>query len=101
MKLLPANIRSQIPPLYSTENDPDPLVRCKFFAPWSTWTWYVTEFDGVDTLFGWVDGDFPELGYFSLSELESVRGLLGLRIERDIGFEPCKLSVVKEQSVRV
>ena len=29
-----------------------------------------------------------EWGYFVLSELESVRGPLGLEIERDLYFEP-------------
>ena len=32
----------------------------------------------------------PELGYVSLSELESVRGRLGLPVERDLGFEADK-----------
>ena len=29
---------------------------------------------------------FPELGYVSLAELQSVRGRLGLSIERDLHF---------------
>ncbi|MEN5407683.1 DUF2958 domain-containing protein, partial [Aliarcobacter butzleri] len=36
-----------------------------------------------------------ELGYFSLDELESVRGLFGLKVERDLSFKPTKLSKVK------
>ena len=41
--------------------------------------------DVVDyILFGLVDGQFKELGYFRLSELESVRGPMGLPIERDL-----------------
>jgi len=35
-----------------------------------------------------VSGLEVELGYFSLSELESVKGPLGLPIERDLFFEP-------------
>lgn len=50
------------------------------------------EFDGDDTFFGWVDGDFPELGYFRLSELQVNRGKFGLPIERDRCFKPCRLS---------
>ena len=60
-------------------------------TPDSNWTWYVTEFDGKDTFFGLVDGFEKELGYFSLSELESVKGPLGLKIERDVYFKPMKL----------
>ena len=34
--------------------------------------------------FGLVEGFEKELGYFNLSELEAVRGHLGLPIERDL-----------------
>lgn len=32
----------------------------------------------------------PELGYVSIAELSSVRGKLGLRVERDLHFEADK-----------
>ncbi len=64
----------------------------KFFTPDSNWTWYATEFDGEDTFFGLVSGFEEELGYFSLSELQSVTGPLGLHIERDIHWTPKPLS---------
>ena len=68
------------------------MVIAKFFYPDFHWSWYALEFDGKDLFFGWVDGDFPELGYFTLSELRRNRGKLGLPIERDRYFEPCRLS---------
>ena len=37
-----------------------------------------------------------EMGYFSLSELETVRGPWGLSIERDLWFEPRPLSQLPE-----
>jgi hypothetical protein len=43
----------------------------------------------------YIIGFEAELGYFSLSELESVRGPWGLPIERDLWFKPCPLSEVK------
>ena len=92
MQLLTKELRGKIPPLYSQDKNPDPLIICKFFTPDSSWTWYVIEFDGKDTFFGLVDGFEKELGYFSLSELESIRGKLGLPVERDLYFTPCKLS---------
>ncbi|MCJ7688053.1 MAG: DUF2958 domain-containing protein, partial [Clostridiaceae bacterium] len=61
------------------------------FTPDSNWTWYATKFDDVDTFFGLVDGFEKELGYFSLSELESIRGPFGLKVERDLYFKPTKL----------
>ena len=96
MQLLTQEIRAKLPVLYTSENDPDPMVWCKFLTSDSSWTWYAIEFDGVDTFFGLVDGFEQELGYFSLSELQSVRGKLGLPIERDRYFKPCHLSEVRK-----
>ena len=92
MKLLTKELRGKLPPLYSTEKDKDPTAVVKFFTPDSNWTWYATEFDGEDRFFGLVDGFDKELGYFSLSELASARGPLGLPIERDRWFSPKPLS---------
>jgi hypothetical protein len=94
VQLLTKELRKRIPLLYSQENNADPLVVCKFFAPDGSWTWYVIEFDGNDTFFGLVDGFEKELGYFSLSELMSVRGVMGLPIERDLYFTSCRLSTL-------
>ncbi len=68
-------------------HDPAPLV--KLFNPMGAATWLVTEMDADgDTLFGLADLGFgcPELGSFSLSEIEGVRLPFGLRIERDLYF---------------
>ncbi len=96
MELLPKELRAQLPPLYSQEQEADPLVICKFFTPDSSWTWYVLEFDGQDVFFGLVIGFEEELGYFRLSELTQVRGPFGLPIERDIHFQPTRLSLVRK-----
>ena len=95
MMLLTKENRGRLPKLYSTEHDKDPMVQVKFFTPWTNWTWYTTEFDGKDIFFGWIVGQEKELGYFSLKEMESVRGPFGLKIERDRHFEPQLLSKVK------
>jgi hypothetical protein len=87
MKLLTEEIRAALPPLGSTEGKGmDARIIVKFFTPTSSWTWYATEFDGEDLFFGLVDGLEKEFGYFSLSELESVSGPLGVGIERDLYF---------------
>lgn len=96
MDLLPEELRSQLPSLYSQEHEPDPLVICKYFTPDSSWTWYGWEFDGDDLFFGLVVGFEEELGYFRLSELRSARGPHGLAIERDVQFSPMRLSEVKK-----
>ena len=110
MKLLTQALRKQLPSLYSQEHEPDPLVICKFFHPMSSMTWYAIEGSPVDEngyydtdkekvdflFFGWINADFPEMGYFSLAEMESVE-VMGLRIERDLHFKPKKLSEVKKE----
>jgi hypothetical protein len=100
MKLLTNELRAQLPPLYATDGQADPIVICKFFAPWLNWTWFAIEFDGEDTFFGLFEGGEIELGYFSLADLESVRGLAGLAIERDLHFKPRPLSIIRQQVER-
>jgi hypothetical protein len=99
MKLLTAAIRKKLPTIGSTDGT-DPMVICKFFTPDSSWTWYITEYDGQDEFFGLVDGFEAELGYFSLREIESARGPLGLKIERDLWWKPRRLSEVQAQLAR-
>ena len=88
MELLTKEIRAKLPKLYETEKIPTDEKVCvvKYFQPWGSWTWYAVEFDGKDTFFGLVDGFELEWGYFSLSELRSVKGPWGLTIERDLYF---------------
>ena len=74
------------------------IAPVKFFTPDSNWTWYASEFDGEDIFFGLVSGLEVELGYFSLKELQEVRGPLGLQIERDLYFEPRTLKELLEKS---
>ena len=68
--------------------DPPPVV--KLFTPDAGATWLLTEIDpdDHDRAFGLCDlgHGFPELGYVSLAELQSVRGRLGLPVERDLHF---------------
>ena len=97
MKLLTEELRKALPPLYSQENEKDPMVVCKFFLPLTKWTWFATEFDGKDTFFGYVCGEYPELGYFSLNELENLEGPYGIGVERDMFFQPIKLSEVRKE----
>jgi len=62
----------------------------KLFTPDAGCTWLLTEFDPdePDIAFGLCDLGMgcPELGSVRISELESVRGKLGLPVERDRHF---------------
>ena len=92
---IPDDLREKIPPLYATENTPNPTAWVKLFTPDSSWTWYITEYDGEDRCFGYVVGHEAELGYFSLQELTAVAGPFGLRVERDLFFSPTPLENIK------
>jgi hypothetical protein len=107
MKLITKEVEAKLAkhPLYSEQENPNPEILVKFFQPWGGWTWYATEgsfvcpdhatFDCIECpkpwtefmFFGLVDGHEKELGYFTLSELQSLRGPGGLTIERDMYFE--------------
>lgn len=109
MKLMTKETHASLPPLYSQEKEPDPPVLVKFFQPWGSWTWYAIEGspideeglptsaeESVDYLFyGLVDGFEKEIGYWTLSDLESVNGPMGLKIERDLYWDPKPLSAVR------
>jgi hypothetical protein len=59
----------------------------KFFNPFGLGTWLATELDeDGDTLFGLADLGYPELGSFSLEEMQVLELPLGMGIERDILF---------------
>jgi len=89
MVLLTKEVLKKLPLLYSQEEKGlEAVAIVKFFTPDSNWTWYATEFDGDDLFFGLVEGFEKEIGYFRLSELQSVKGALGLPIERDMYFKP-------------
>lgn len=98
MMMLTKEIEKSLPKLYATEKVPvsDKVLVVKYFTPWTNWTWYGVEYDPVDRLFfGWVVGFEKEWGYFSLDELESVKGPFGLKIERDLYWTPRKFSELK------
>jgi hypothetical protein len=75
-------------------NSGDHFPVVKLFTPDGSGTWLLTEVDPTDQdiAFGLCDLGFgcPELGSVSISELQSVRGKLGLPIERDLHFTATK-----------
>lgn len=69
--------------------DPPPVV--KLFTPDAGATWLLASLDPAepDIAFGLCDlgVGYPELGLVRLSEIEVVRGAIGLPVERDLFFE--------------
>ena len=76
-----ANRLTQLPNLYQTENIElkDKIVHLHFFI--GGCDWYAVEFDGEDLFFGYTilnqDYHCAEWGYFSLSEMASIRAAPG------------------------
>jgi hypothetical protein len=100
MKLMTKELEKRFAQVGSQENVKDPLVIAKFFNPNGAGTWYATEYNPKDRIFfGYVSlfGDWnDERGSFSLDELESYKGRLGLGIERDLYFNERPASQVIE-----
>lgn len=90
MKLMTKEIEKKAQKQYSQGSDMNQKVVAKFFDPTGSWTWYLMNQDPNDPAYLWgiVKGDEIEVGSFSLSELSSYRGSLGLGIERDLYFTP-------------
>ena len=94
--LIPKELRDKIPKLYETEEYSDPLIHAKLFI--DGWAWFITEISIDDeTCFGYVVSPFgSELGYFSLREIQELKGSLGIGVERDLYFKPTPLSQIKK-----
>lgn len=100
-KLLTAEQKNALPPLYSTDGQVGKAIAVvKFFNPAGPQTWFATEYDAeTGTFFGLAynctmadqmpDG---ELGYFAAAEICNCPVGFGLYIERDIHFRPKPLA---------
>ena len=103
MKLIIGSLK--LPPLYSQENNPDPMIRCKLFSIGSSATWYLYEYSEIapdltpELGYGVADlgmNDFCP-GYISLVELKRLSWHGIPAVERDMGFQPMKLSALLEK----
>lgn len=101
MKLFTKEIHDQLiengqkqEPVRGTEDEIDFKPVVKLFTPDAGCTWLLTELDPdePDIAFGLCDLGlgYPELGSVRVSELEQVRGRLGLPVERDLHFKADK-----------
>lgn len=76
----------------------------KWFTPWGSATWLISEIDPEtpDIAFGLCDlgVGFPELGSVSIAELKAVRRI-GLGVERDLHFTADKSLVEYADEARL
>ena len=98
--LMPPWLAAIVPALFATEHEFDPVVYAKLFMPDAGWMWYITEYDPIGRqALGFVRGQ-EELVYFALDDLATVRGPMGLAIERELLWQPTPLSHVRCGEVR-
>ena len=99
MKLLTKGLEERFSKLGCQDGKGDSaIIIAKFFTPWTNWTWWATEFMPEENLFfGLVQGLEVELGYFSLEELQSIRGVGGLGIERDLHWRECMIGEIRSR----
>ena len=92
MDLLPKEIRETIPKYTPDLEEPATAV-VKWFTPDANASWFVAAVDG-DRAWGVADLGlgFPEYGSFSVREIQTLTGPLGLPVERDKSFEPTPLA---------
>ena len=103
MKLLTKEIEAQLIKAEPDRPAEETPVVVKYFTPDAGASWYITEGekleDGDWLLFGFADlGDreMAELGSVLLSQIESVRGGLGLKPERDMYYSGTLADVLSQ-----
>ena len=89
---------AKIPKLYETEGMDlkEKTVHLHFFLGGSDW--YAVEYDGKDLFFGYViindDMEMAEWGYFSFSELKSIK-IKGIEVDFDVWWVERKASEIE------
>lgn len=101
MKLMTKELEKRFAEVGTQEDAKDPMVIAKYFDPCGAYTFLAISHEPEERLlFGyaslWNDHN-NEFGYTSLDELESIRGALGLGIERDLYLGELPLSIVKNK----
>ena len=105
-ELMTKELEEKIPALGASQNVEDcddAVAHVKLFSPYSSWTWYVTEWEAETGLcFGLVEGFDTEWGYFGLKELAEATVFGGVpAIERDLYWEPKTIGEITMESSRL
>lgn len=72
MNIINEKITKNIPKLYTQDGLNTDSIVYLVLQSLNGWKWYITEYDGLDTFFGFVHGWADEWGYISKSELNSL-----------------------------
>lgn len=102
-KLMPATVRNALPALGSTDGQGDQAICVVKYFGRGRYTFYATEFDGEDTLYGYtisaLGSDCDEWGYASLREMAEATWGGYMRIpsvERDCYWTPMSVGEAVE-----
>lgn len=78
MEFINEEITKNIPKLYTQDSLGKEAIVYMILEGLNGWKWYITEYDGLDTFFGFVQGWVDEWGYISKSELNHllIRGYI-------------------------
>lgn len=92
------NELARLPSFYSNseKSAEDIVIHMHFF--YGSADWYVAEFDGEDTFFGYVNLGDPvcaEWGNFSFTELKEIK-VNGFEIDRDLHWRVRKFSEISQ-----
>lgn len=106
MKLITKEVEKRLQeyPLYSQDGKKkDAICVVKFFMCGVNWTWYILEADLENQIAYGITinpAGEGEYGYVSLAELQTVKNSWGLGVERDIHFDPVKLSDIDDSYLK-
>ena len=93
MKLLTVALKKKFARTGAQQDIEDPVIIAKYFMCYTNWTFYVTEFDPstkvLTGIFQWLETEWGTLG---LHHLKSLRGPLGVKVERDKFFKSLRMS---------
>ena len=98
-KMMTKALEKTIPALYAQDDKGEnAIVHTHYFNPYGRGDWWVLEYDGKNTFFGYVDLGYPEYGYFTLEELENATVRVGsyqMPLERDLHFTKTTIGAIK------
>ncbi len=99
--LMPGWLAETIPARGTTEHARDPLLHVKLFTPDAGWRWYIVEYDAKQRVaLAYIPAAVDTWDELSLDSLTTMRGPMGLAVERDLFWLPTPLSRVQHGEAR-
>jgi hypothetical protein len=88
----------ETPAIYTNDGQGmNAIAMVKIFDTCSSWTWYLSEWDGETEAFGLVNGFESELGYVDLKDLANQPGSTGIGMELDMHWLPRTLAECRQE----